>query len=92
MIAPVSADLDLSRERIESIPADERRDRAFDTLSGGVVRLFAQVSALEQAYRTERAERQKLAQEVERISVRLAGPQPIARLNPAPRVRNGRPI
>jgi hypothetical protein len=96
MIAPVPRDLDHARERIEAIPTEERRDRAFDTLSGGVIRLFAQLNELEVAYRAERAERIKLADEVARISARLApgaqGPQPIERLRPPPRVRNGRPI
>ena len=91
MIAPVPRDLDHARERIEAIPTDERRDRAFDTLSGGMVRLFAQVVQLQAAYRGERAERIKLADEVARISARLAL-QPVARLRPPPRVRNGRPI
>jgi hypothetical protein len=91
MIAPVS-DLDLSRERIESLPADTRRDRAFDVLSGGLVRLFGQVAQLQEAYRTERAERKKLADEVARINARLARPQPVERLHPPPRVRNGRPV
>jgi hypothetical protein len=91
MIAPVPHDLDHAREQIEAILTEERRDRAFDTLSGGVIRLFAQLNELEVAYRAERAERIKLADEVARISARLTA-QPVARLRPAPRVRNGRPI
>jgi hypothetical protein len=66
----VSRDLDHARAKIEALP--ERADRAFDTLSGGVIRLFAQVNALEQAYRFERAERVRLREDFDRLTARLA--------------------
>ena len=92
MIAPVPLDLEHARSRIEEIPSGERRDRVLDTLSGGLIRLFAQVSALERAYQDERSARLKLAEEVARLAAQLARPRLIERLNPPPRVRNGRPV
>ena len=88
----MSRNLDLSLDRIEAIPFESRRDRALDSLSGGVVRLFAQLNALEAACRVERAERIKLADEVARISARMSPGAQGQKLRPAPRVRNGRPI
>jgi hypothetical protein len=63
-------DLDRARQRVERLDTLPR-DRAFDTLSGSVVRLFAQVNELQAAYRVERAERAQLAAQVERIAAKL---------------------
>jgi hypothetical protein len=58
-----------ARAKLEALPRDH--DRAFDTLSGGVIRLFAQVNELEQAYRAERAERMRLREDLDRVLERL---------------------
>ena len=62
-------DLARARAKIEALPRDH--DRAFDTLSGGVIRLFAQVNELEQASRLERAERMRLREDLDRVLERL---------------------
>jgi hypothetical protein len=67
--AAVPPDLTRARAKLEALPRDH--DRAFDTLSGGVIRLFAQVNELEQAYRTERAERMRLREDLDRVLERL---------------------
>jgi hypothetical protein len=63
-------DLDRARHRVETLNTVSR-DRAFDCLSGSVVRLFAQFNELQAAYRIERAERVQLAAQVERIAAKL---------------------
>jgi len=65
----VPPDLTRARAKLEALPRDH--DRAFDTLSGGVIRLFAQVNELEQAYRAERAERMRLREDLDRVLERL---------------------
>jgi hypothetical protein len=72
IIAPAASSPDLARARakIEALPRDH--DRAFDTLSGGVIRLFAQVNELEQAYRAERSEVARLRADLDRVLERLA--------------------
>jgi hypothetical protein len=60
------ADLDRALARVENLD-NERRDRAFEALSGGLIRLFAQVTELQAAYRAERAELIQLRKEFDQL-------------------------
>jgi hypothetical protein len=65
-----SPDLARARAKVERLP--EARDRAVDCLAGSVVRIFAQLTELERAYRDEPAARVRLSQDVDRVRERLA--------------------
>jgi hypothetical protein len=78
---PVS-DFDRYKARVEALP--ERRDQAFDTLAGSVVRIFSQLNTLERAYRDERQERLRLRQDLDKLRDKMiSNPRDRARITNA---------